>query len=277
MSAMRTRAAKAGVAFLAAIGMAALLCLLWASPAVSAEEPAATRPRGLDAETHARIVHLREQLQLSNAALATMGMPQSDAEGILSRLLSWHETNQTTWTARRTAAAATQKVMRDALRRLSVGSGNAGLRSELAHLRAAVVTAKQQEEALLAGLRQQIEAVLTDSQKTVWATIRANPASAGQYVCAPSITAAQLKGLAAARARHARKDAVARTNAARAAAAAALARAERGILSDTQRIALAAARANIDRCLPGVLAASQKVLPRPADPDDAAMAREQMR
>ena len=257
--------------------MATLVCFLWSRPAVSAGEPAATGPKGLDGETHARIVGLREQLRLSDAPMAAMGVGQNDAEGVFSRLVSWDETNQAAWTARRTAAAATRKALRGALRRLSVGSGSAELRSGLAQLRAAVVTAKQQEEALLAGLRQQVAAALTDSQKAAWATIRANPASAGQYVYAPSITAAQLKALAAARARHARKHAAARTNAARTAAAAALARAERGILSDTQRIALAAARANIGRCLPGVLAASQKVLPRPADPDDAAMTREPAR
>jgi len=271
MPTIRTRKAKRGEVLRAAAGTAALLCLLWNTPIALAEEPAATQPRELDAEAHARIVVLRKQLQLPDTTLAAIGVDQSDAEGILSCLLSWHEANQTAWLVRRAAAARAQKAVRGTLSDLSVSASSADVRSRLQQLRAAAAAARQQEEDLLAGLRQQIEAGLTDSQKAVWATIRANPASAGQYVCAPNLRAAQLTALRAAHTRHARQHITADTDAARSAAATALARAERSILTDTQRTALAIASTNLRRHLPAVLAASQKVLPRPEEPDDGRM------
>ena len=249
------------------ISLAAVALWHGQGPVATAQETPAQR-QTLDAETYGQVQELRQHLGLEDAALAAVGCDREWAETVLSRLLTWCETNETTWTARRAAAAAARKALRAALRRLSVGSGGAELRSRLPQLRAAVATAKQQEEDLLAGLRQQIETGLTDSQKAVWVTIRANPASAGEYVYAPNITAAQLKALRAAHTRHARQHITADTGAARSAAATALARAERSILTDTQRTALAIARTNIRRHLPAVLAASQAILPRPAEPDD---------
>jgi len=275
------------VAGCAATGAAIAALLAWyvhvnlakaeeASPAANSGEAEA-----LDPATWSRVRELRERLRLSDGTLAAMECTQETAEGVLTRLLAWYEANSSQWATRRRGTAAARKALRLAVRRLNVGLPEGAERPDIPQLKAALAAAAEAEGELLgtapgghgaapSSLRANVETVLSESQRALWATIRANPSGAGDFAYAPNVTKAQLTSLASARTKAARRRAAARSSAGNSTALSqgGSAGGVGDIFTSTQQAAVAAAKANIHRHMPGVLAASRKILPRPPEPEE---------
>ena len=170
--------------------------------------------------------------------------------------------NSAQWATRRRGTAAARKALRLAVRRLNVGLPEGAERPDIPQLKAALAAARGDEAELLAACRANVEMVLTDSQKGLWSTIRGNPATAVEYACAPDVTKAQLTALSLARTKAARRRAAAESGTAgtQGGLAAGAQVSEGDIFTPAQCAAIAAARENIRRHMPGVLAASGRDL-----------------
>jgi len=93
----------------------------------------------------------------------------------------------------------------------NVGPADPARPRQIAQFKRALAAAVQEEQTLLASAQTYVGAALTDTQKALWATIRANPPKAGGLAYAPSVTQAQRTALSLAKTKLARRRATART------------------------------------------------------------------
>jgi hypothetical protein len=223
MSQKAKRVWTAGVVGFAGLGVAAAALLIWQIDANAARAEEASPSLGpgqaesLDPLMWSRVRELRERLRLSDGTLAAVGCTQEVAEGVLTRVLAWYEANGAQWATCRRGTAAARKALRLAVRRLNVGLPEGAERPDIPQLpfdelrtaKAALAAATTAEANLLATCREDLETLLTDSQKGVWSTIRGNPATAVEYACAPDVTKAHRTALCLARTKAARRRAAA--------------------------------------------------------------------
>jgi len=180
------------------VGAVVVGLMLWQGqlPQAPGGEPNApgAQAEGLDVATYTHVSEVRQGLGLSDPALAAMGCGQGAAEAVLGRLVTWCEANRAAWEARRSATADARRRVREAVREANVGPADPGRARRIAQLEAALPAAVAEEQALLADARTYVEAAMTDGQKALWATIRANPPAAGGLAYAVVITHIMLPG-----------------------------------------------------------------------------------
>jgi len=269
MSRRAKRMYTAGVVGVLVAGMLGAGVVVWQAylrPATAGEPGGeAGEPEAINPVVYGRVRELLGRLRLSDSALAGIGVDGAGAEGVFGAAVGWVEANLDTWSVRRSAVRAARRRVHAATGKLRGTAADGEILRALPKLKAALATAKAAEAQLVAGAIPVIAAKLTDGQKTAWAAIRAAPKDAGGYAMAPGITAGQLQKLRMAKWKKARQQLIAKTASDRSAAAASYGRSIDTALTGGQKLALATAGANVQRNLSAVIAARQKVLPRPAE------------
>jgi len=291
MSRKAKRIYKAGVVGVLVVGLVAAGVVVWQvylRPATAGQAggEGGGEKEAVDALICEQARELLGRLRLTDSALAGMGVGPStssgqapstgsgQAEEAFEAAAGWVEANLDTWSARRAAVRAARRAVHAAQGKLRGTAEDEQVLSTLPSLKAALATANASEAELVAGAIPAIEAKLTAGQRAAWATIRSAPKEAGPYALAPGLTAAQLQKVHMAKWKKARQQLIAKTASDRSAAAAAYSQAMADALTGTQKSALAVAAENTRANLSAVIAARQKVLPRPPADDPGVMVEE---
>ena len=142
-------------------------------------------------------------------------------------------------------------------------------------LKSALAPAISQEKAVIATAIPTLEVRLSSDARAVWSTARTNAGVPSAYRYVPNLTAEQAGTLSTANSTRARRLVSAKTTAARSEATATFQTTESRTLTYSQTLARDAAKTSIHQNMPGVLKASEKVLPLPEEfkpktnPDEA--------
>jgi hypothetical protein len=182
---------------LAAVGL--LVHRLMRSGAVAQTPPSpATQPSAIDAVSYCRVQDLRGRLFLTNRDLAAMGCTQEQAAGVLSALLQWHSTNQSSFEQIEQSQRSAQQQLADAIRRVNSGPRNATLLNQVKTLQQQEQSANAQRQALVEQAMATIQSHLTSAQQQIWQTARSNAAVAERYRYLSDLSAAASAALSAA-------------------------------------------------------------------------------
>jgi hypothetical protein len=209
----------------------------------------------LDAETYCAVQALRQKLCLTNEDLAAMGCSKECAENVLGTLVTWYQAKKAELAS--VPKAKTRRELRAAMTRFNVGPRDEKLIAQLPTLKKAYADALKQGLQIEGTAVTAVEMVLPDAQRRMWQDARKNLGVPSAYRFVPNLETRQVAAL---RGRPLAGDFVNGPNAAAPAAEDASA-----ILSSMQQEAAATARANAARCMPGVLSASENVLPVPPE------------
>ena len=211
---------------------------------------------------YSQIQAIRTQLSLKGADLAAMDCSQADAERVLGALRQWYDVKQAELATARTVAAKAARELRETRRKISVGPRDEQLILRVPGMTHELMATEKAHRELIKTAIPAVEAVLSDSSKAVWAAARAN-FTGSDYGYVPDLTPQQKKTLGAAynaKIANASKSPEARTEAQTAYIAA-----ENQTLTEQQKTALATIRANLRGMMPGVLAATRKIMPVPKE------------
>ncbi len=127
--------------YVAAATVLAAAMLLLSSAALRAAPPTGADER--EAVAWCTIRSLRADLHLSSNDLAALACSETQAETVLTRLVSWYNTNRETLTARRAALHAARCALRETQQKIRIGPRNEGLIASIPTLGSAVTGARQ--------------------------------------------------------------------------------------------------------------------------------------
>ncbi len=152
--------------------------LWWAAPDVGVshaqDPPPPEEYADLDPIEASRIAGLRNDLGLDDDALVGLNLTADQAEDVLALVreeaLDEHETIH----ARKVAIAEKEGALRAARRKIRIGPRDETLIASIPTLKADIATAEAQYETLLAGVRTRMNSLLSETQQSTWAALRAN-------------------------------------------------------------------------------------------------------
>lgn len=172
-----------GVLALSLAGIAALR-LAWPgavaqelpSPAGTTAQPdTPSAPTTLGEDAYLRIQGIRERLALRRQDLASYGLNEDQAEGLLSDLLAFTETHRSTLDGHDRTLAQKEAQLRRAYRDLHTGQAGPAIASRINALQRDRATAQTEREALIDSFLATAQTRIPGQASTRWQTARNNP------------------------------------------------------------------------------------------------------
>jgi hypothetical protein len=221
-------------------------------PAVARDgTPPATQP--VDRLSYGRVQGLRQALSLTNEDLAAMGCDQATAQTMIGGLLSWYQSNQSTWNEKEAAVVSARAAYGQTLRQINVGPQSDTLDTQLATQKQALATASDAWSQFIEGAATSASSNLSADQKAVWASARTNTSLPDRYRYTSGAAAADVAKLKALLSK-------------RGEGSAQLTELEQNLLNSTIRGQITTARSNVSTHLADVATAESSSLPRPPLP-----------
>lgn len=243
------------------------------STALAQDAPKASADK-IDLKAYAEIKALRERLCLTNEALGAMGCSGEQAETVLNALVAWHGQSQADLDAVAAEKATAGENLRAALLKVQTAKAEDRPTPEaIDALQKACGDARKREIDLLKTADQAVSRPLTAAQADLLQTVRGN-ALPMPFRFVPNVTAEQQKALRAATARYDTKCASAKDDAEALKAHEEFEKTRDSILTSTQLAAMREVTDNLQKCMPDVLKASEKVLPEPKAPNVPVLPKE---
>jgi len=143
------------------------------SAALPAAPPTAADER--EAVAWCAIRRLRADLHLSTDDLAALACSEPQAETILSRLVSWYNTNRETLTARRAALHTARRALGQAQQKIRIGPRNETLIASIPTLGSAVTGARQALGSTLNSAATSACSSLTSGQRSIHQALATDP------------------------------------------------------------------------------------------------------
>jgi len=162
--------------------------------------PALPNAEALEARrVYEKVQVLRMELALGSQDLAALGVSMGSAQQILSTVKSFADSGVESLAAADAAEQAAYRHLAEAQRKVNVGPRDEAVLSVIPVLRQNYLSAKAQRGAVLGGLVDQINGLLTADQRAMWHAARGNSvdgvAAPGQFRYVAGLTGEQVRQL----------------------------------------------------------------------------------
>lgn len=128
-------------------------------------------PEALDVQTYSRVQAIRRSVGLTDEDLATLDLSESEAEAVLSSLLSWTKRNGASLDTADANERIAARELRETQRSLNMGPRDESVIRSMASKSEALLSAEEAQRTLRESGARQALALVRSDQRTIWETV----------------------------------------------------------------------------------------------------------